>query len=116
VNRVLLLGVLILGAACAAPQKTDSRTAPAFRALGEQVIVEPAHSDEVLGLEVRRQITLAGPVDLAAVIIEIEDGVVTLRGAAPNQQAAWRAEGAARAVAGVRDVINQIQVTQPSRK
>jgi len=44
----------------------------------------------------------------------VVDGNVTLHGTATNRAAAWRAEGAARSVKGVKSVVNQIIVNAPS--
>jgi osmotically-inducible protein OsmY len=48
------------------------------------------------------------------VIVEVDDGNVTLRGTAGTRAAAWRAEGAARSVKGVKSVVNQILVSAPT--
>jgi osmotically-inducible protein OsmY len=64
-------------------------------------------------LEIRRQLN-ATPTTSAAIIVEVDDGTVTLRGTAPNLAASWRAEAAAHAVKGVKVVMNQIVVISPS--
>lgn len=104
-----MLGVLLAGCA---QSKKDAETKAAFRALGAPVPTEIARSDESIGFDVRHQIDLAGPNDLAAVVVVVDEGVVTLRGSAATQAVAFRAESAARTVKGVKLVINQIQVTQ----
>ena len=103
-KRSLLLLILLAG--CAQNQSP----APALRALGGKVTVDSTYSDESIGFEARRRLNLAGPAELASVIIEVDDGVVVLRGTAPNRQAAWRAEGAARSAPGVKKVLNKIQL------
>ena len=110
-----LAGLLIL-TACSQPKTKDPADLPAFRALGEKVVVDETRSDESIGFDVRQHIDLAGPSELAGVIIQVEDGIVTLTGSAPNLQASWRAEGAARAVLGVKKVINRILLTTPGQK
>ncbi|MCG3147056.1 MAG: hypothetical protein PCFJNLEI_00492 [Verrucomicrobiae bacterium] len=107
----ILTGLLLVG--CAQPNSKDTPPSPAFRVLGENVTIEPARSDESIGWEVRARLDRTGATELAGVIVQIEDGIVTLRGSAPNRQATWRAEGAARAVPGVKKVINAIQLTTP---
>lgn len=107
----VVLGLLV--AACAQPPKKDADTKAAFRAMGEAIPTDISRPDESIGFDVRHQIDLAGPVDLAGVVVVVEDGVVTLRGSAVSQTAAFRAEGAARTVKGVKVIINRIQVTQP---
>ena len=108
---VVAVGALV--AACAQPQKKDADAKTSFRALGEAIPTDVARPDEAIGLDVRHQIDLAGPVDLAGVVVVVEDGVVTLRGSTTSQTAAFRAEGAAHTVKGVKIVVNRIQVTQP---
>jgi osmotically-inducible protein OsmY len=106
VKSTLGLMIALLAVAC-----TNSKTPKMpFRALGENVVVEETRSDESIGTDVRRQLDLAGPADTAALVVEVDGGAVTLRGAAPSLAAAWRAESAARAVKGVKSVVNQIQV------
>lgn len=103
-NRIRLLPfVFVLLTACAETKP------PTLRALGEKVTVDSTRPDEAIGFEVRKRIDAAGVGDLAGVIVEVENGVVTLRGSTMNRSAAFRAEGAARSVAGVKNVINAIQ-------
>jgi len=116
VKRLTILASLLLLVACAQPKSKDSTGQPALRALGEKVTVDETRSDESIGFDIRKRIDMAGPSELLGVIIQVEDGLVTLRGSAPNRQAAWRAEAAARAVAGVKNVINEIQFTTPGPK
>ena len=115
-KRLYLLLGWVWVTACSQPAPKETASPPAFRALGQTVTVETARSDESIGFEARQRIDLAGPADLAGVIIEVNDGVVTLLGSAPNRPAAWRAEAVARAVPGVKTVINEIQLTTPGTK
>src|ERR1041385_3075438 len=105
-NLKLGLAALLLATGCARnePQKV------AFRAMGQSVAAEETPSDESIGLEVRRRVDAQGAGDMAGINVEVEDGVVTLRGVAPTQAAAWRAEGAARSVKGVQLVRNLVVV------
>jgi hypothetical protein len=116
VKSLRLLPLMGLLAACALPTKPEpqpqtrpAETNPAFRAMGESVAsVETPADDEAIGTEVRRQLNLLGPAIAAGIVAEVENGVVTLSGAAPTTLAAWRAEAAARNVKGVKRVINRI--------
>ena len=81
--------------------------------MGSKVPTDEARSDEAIGFDVRHQINLAGPNDLTSVVVIVDGGVVTLRGSTPTRTAAFRAESAARAVKGVKVVINQIQPALP---
>ena len=76
--------------------------------MGESVSVDQSRSDEAIGFEVRRQLDLVGASAAAGIVVEVNDGVVTLRGAAASVAASWRAQGAAQAVNGVRQVVNLI--------
>ncbi len=121
------------GAGCAHPQRT-SRTwtdvpaapatspAPPSRSVTNLATTEvirgvPAaeepRSDEEIGLEIRRRLSAGVPNDSAGVIVELNDGIVTLRGFAPSQQALWRVEGIARAVRGVKQVYDNVIVRTP---
>lgn len=83
--------------------------------MGAPVAVETVYSDETIGLEARRRVDMTGASEMAGVRIQVEAGVVTLRGSVPNRAAAWRAEGAARSVPGVKNVVNELLVTTTGR-
>jgi osmotically-inducible protein OsmY len=114
-------GVLIAGAAicggCSTNADKPNEPQPAMRAMG-QPVPSPSESDEAptndsIGTEIRRQLN-ATPTTTAGIIVEVDDGKVTLRGTAPNLATSWRAEGLARAMKGVKTVVNQIVVTTPT--
>jgi osmotically-inducible protein OsmY len=114
-NRDLCVILLLLSAGCARqtpPQESVSAT-PAFRAMGQSVTVEETYTDEATGFAIRRRLAAENPGTSAGIIIEVSDGIVTLRGVAPTQAAAWRAEATAHAVKGVKQVRNQIVITKP---
>jgi osmotically-inducible protein OsmY len=79
--------------------------------MGQSVTVEEAYTDEATGFAIRRRLATENPGASAGIIIEVSDGIVTLRGVAPTQAAAWRAEAIAYAVKGVKQVRNQIVIT-----
>jgi osmotically-inducible protein OsmY len=114
-------GVIIAGAAvcggCSTNADKPSEPQPAMRAMG-QPVPSPTESGETptnesIGSEIRRQLN-ATPTTTAGIIVEVDDGKVTLRGAAPNLATSWRAEGIAHAVKGVKTVVNQIVVNTPT--
>ena len=105
-KHLLLLIAVGLLAGCA-EQTTEQ---PSMRALGQSIKVQETRSDEMIGTDVRRQLDLVGAAETSGVIVEVNDGVVTLRGVAPNVAAAWRAQAAARSVKSVKQVINQILI------
>jgi hypothetical protein len=86
-------------------------TPPAPPALDRQPGDEP--TDETIGFQIRRLLN-TDPTTGAGIIVEVDDGNVTLRGTASTRAAAWRAEGVARSVKGVKSVVNQILVNTPS--
>jgi osmotically-inducible protein OsmY len=83
------------------------------QAMAEAVTVEDSPDDETIGAEIRRRLVVQGPGDTAGIVIEVNGGTVTLRGVAPSQAAAWRAQSAALSVKGVKLVRNQIIVNTP---
>jgi len=113
-NRIGSLLIILLLGGCAIEGRKTPEAKPAFRAMGESVAVEPSRTpeesraDEDIGLEVRRQINLVGASVAVGITVEVNDGVVTLRGSAPLPADSWRAQGAAQAVRGVHRVVNQI--------
>jgi len=114
-------GVILAGAAfcagCAMNPEKPNEPQPAMRAMG-QPAPSPSESDETptnesIGLEIRRQLNTT-PTTTAGIIVEVDEGKVTLRGTAPNLATSWRAEAIAHAVKGVKVVINQIAVNTPT--
>jgi osmotically-inducible protein OsmY len=114
-NKQLIVVACLVGACvgCAtqpAAEQPAAETKPAMRVMGESITPEEAISDEAIGSEVRRRLDTANPAAMAGVIVEVNSGIVTLRGAAPDTLTAWRAVAAARSVKGVKEVYNQIIV------
>lgn len=105
-NRFFLLIAAVLLTGCAEPKMEP----PSMRALGQSIKVPETRGDEAIGSDVRRQLDLVGAAETSGVIVEVSDGVVTLRGVAPSVAAAWRAQAAAHSVKGVQQVINRILV------
>jgi osmotically-inducible protein OsmY len=107
----LLASALLALAGCqagpAAPA-TAGTNKPAMRALGETVAPAERPSDETIGAEVRRRLEITDAASATGVIVEVENGVVTLRGTVATVTAAMRAEAAARAVPGVSGVSNRL--------
>ena len=58
------------------------------------------------------RLTQHGQLDASNIEIDVSDGEVTLRGAVDNRQAKRMAEDAAESISGVRDVRNELRVTQ----
>ena len=118
---LFISGVIITSAAfcggCAMNADKPNEPQPAMRAMGQSV-PSPMQDGEVptnesIGSEIRRQLN-ATPTTTAGIIVEVDDGKVTLRGTAPNLATSWRAEAIARAVKGVQSVVNQIVVNTPT--
>lgn len=102
----LLLLVFLAG--CAQSKTPQSGSTPAFRAMGQSIEAGETHSDEAIGLEIRHRLAAEIPAESAGVIIEISDGIVTLRGFAPTQAAAWRVTAVVHSVKGVKQVGDQL--------
>src|SRR5690242_9130384 len=120
VRFFFISGVSIASAAfcggCAMNPDKPNEPRPAMRAV-EQPVSAPAESGEAptnesIGLRIRRQLN-ATPTTTAGIIVEVDDGKVTLRGTAPTLATSWRAEAIAHAVRGVKVVVNQIVVITP---
>jgi osmotically-inducible protein OsmY len=107
-KRIAYLTLILFLTGCAQPQKQETEAKPAFRAMGQSIAVESSRNDEAIGREVRRRLELLGAPDTAGIVVEVNDGVVTLSGAAPTTAAAWQAEAAARAVNNVKGVVNNV--------
>ncbi len=105
--------ILAAGIGCA-ETKTETTDAPMMRMLGAPVVVQEVHNDEAIGQEVRRKLELQNAAEAAGMLVEVDGGVVTLRGFAPSLGAAWRAEAAAHAVKGVKRVLNRLRVSGQS--
>jgi osmotically-inducible protein OsmY len=99
----LLAGLLALGG-CA--QKTPPTGAPVPAA----ATAREERPDEVIGREVRQRLNAESSADFGSVVAVVSGGEVTLRGSVPSVMAAWRAEAATRAVAGVKQVHNNLFV------
>jgi hypothetical protein len=118
---LFISGVIITTAAfcagCAMNPDKPKEPHPAMRAMG-QPVPSPTESGEAptnesIGPKIRRQLN-ATPTTTAGIIVEVDDGKVTLRGTAPNLATSWRAEAIAHAVKGVKVVVNQIVVITPT--
>jgi hypothetical protein len=121
VSLVMAMIVGALGGGCTSTPDDKAKTEPqpAMRVLGQPVAppAKPAEPEEgsnaSIGLQIRRSLD-TDPTSAAGIIVEVDDGKVTLRGSAPNFAASARAEGAAYAVKGVKSVVNLIIVKTPS--
>jgi len=69
--------------------------------------VEPGPSDAQIKRDVTAALDQAG---LPTVAAQVNAGVVTLTGTVPDQASVDRAASVVRAVAGIKDVVNQITV------
>jgi osmotically-inducible protein OsmY len=106
-NRILPILLVLTIAACSTEQK---QAGPAMRVLGQPVKPDDARSDSDIGAEIRRRFD-ADPIAMAAVVIVVDGGHVTLRGSVPNLRSAWRAEAVVRAVPGVNNLTNELVVS-----
>jgi len=116
ISRVIITSFAFC-AGCAMNPDKPSEPQPAMRAMGQPVSSstesDEAPTNESIGLRIRRLLN-ATPTTMAGIIVEVDDGRVTLRGTAPNLATSWRAEAIAHAVKGVKAVVNQIVVITPT--
>jgi len=117
-SRIIITGATLC-AGCAMNADKPNEPRPTMRAV-EQPVPSPIVPDEVptnesIGPIIRRQLN-ATPTTTAGIIVEVDDGKVTLRGMAPDLATSWRAEAIAHAVKGVKIVVNQIVVITPTIK
>jgi osmotically-inducible protein OsmY len=115
-SGVIIASIALYGG-CATDANKPGEPQPSMRAMG-QPVPSPTDSGEAptnesIGSEIRRQLNTT-PSTTAGIIVEVDDGRVTLRGKAPNLAEAWRAEGIAHAAKGVKTVVNQIVVITPT--
>jgi hypothetical protein len=126
-RSIISAATLVFLGGCTSPSKDKPVAAepqPEMRAMG-QPVGQPAPppasdaqssdqpADETIGFQIRRLLN-TDPNTGAGIIVEVDGGNVTLRGVAVTRAAAWRAEGAAHSVKGVKSVVNQIIVNTPS--
>ena len=115
----IIIASVLFCSGCSSDTEKPKESQPAMRVMGEATTPPAASSDETpatnesIGFEIRRLFN-ADPATTAGIIVEVDDGKVTLRGAAPTMAASWRAEGIAHAVKGVKSVVNQIAVKSPN--
>jgi len=120
VPSMMAFGVAALFLGCqSTPDKPAEATepGPAMRAAGQPIPSSTSGSaeptDETIGFQIRRILSV-DPTLSATVLVQVEDGKVTLTGTAPTSAASWKAQAAANSAAGVKSVVNQIVVTTPS--
>lgn len=116
ISGIVIASAVFCGG-CATNADKANESQPAMRAMG-QPVPSPTEAGESptndsIGTEIRRQFN-ATPTTTAGIIVEVDDGKVTLRGKAPDLATSWRAEGIAHAVKGVKAVVNQIVVNTPT--
>lgn len=108
----LLTGLCVCG--CFQPPPSATKTPVAVAPPATTPSPESEMSPEqVLGRRVRQALDLVDPQGAGRIMIEVHDGVVTLRGTAQDMRAAWRAVAAAQSVPGVHQVNNQLLVNTP---
>jgi len=117
-SLTLLLVAVVVASSCAIKGTTDvapqQATPPARAPETHPALAEETPTDESIGAQIRRRLVVQGPGNTAGIVIEVNDGVVTLRGVAPTPAAAWQAQSAAWSVKGVKLVRNQIVVNAPA--
>jgi len=69
--------------------------------------------DGALQRDVLAELAYDPVVEASRIGVAVRDGIVTLTGTVPSYLQKWRAERAAKRVAGVRAVVNEIEVKRP---
>jgi|SRR5579862_2126993 len=111
----------LFSSGCSSDQPKEKPAQPEMRVMGEATTPpskgkdsdEIAPTNESIGFEIRRLLN-SEPSNTAGIVVQVDDGVVTLRGSAPSPAAAWRAQGMANSVKGVKSVVNLIAVKNPN--
>lgn len=96
------------------PERRSPSAAPAA-ALEDVAAGERAFSDATLRSAVNQQLRLDRVLDPAAVDVDVEGAIVTLRGTAPNLLARDRAVELVSGIRGVRGVVDQLEVRPVAR-
>ena len=69
--------------------------------------------DNALQRDVLAELAYDPVVDASRIGVAVRDGIITLTGTVPSYLQRWRAERAAKRAAGVRAVVNEIEVKRP---
>ena len=69
--------------------------------------------DNALQRDVLAELAYDPVVDVSRIGVAVRDGIITLTGTVPSYLQRWRAERAAKRVARVRAVVNEIEVKRP---
>jgi hyperosmotically inducible periplasmic protein len=93
-RAILLLAVVLLAGAFAAPRLSSAE----------------ASTDDKLFDQVRLAVARAAPASGGSLEIQVDGGVVTLRGYVRREQESQKAQRAAKKVKGVKRVINELKV------
>ena len=74
--------------------------------------MQAAQSDHVVQRAVEAELRCHPQVDETDMLVEVKDGIVTLSGYARNLFQKYGAEDAVKRVAGVADVVNEIELNR----
>lgn len=72
------------------------------------------HSDEKINELIVERLTLESRIDISKIIVEVENGKVTLSGEVPTADAQSSANWITTSIEGVTDVINHLTVRRPA--
>lgn len=71
-------------------------------------------TDKAIRLNIIDELVWDSNIDAAHIGVEVENGIVTLRGHTPSFAEKWSVEHIARRIAGVRAVVNELEVRLPN--
>ncbi len=111
-------GIALLRGAVPSPRSVDNAVASAMEVPGvggvaSALTVAPAlRADDVLGARITEALLRSASVDARGIVVQVSDGVVTLRGTTRSRSSRAAAERRARQ-AGARKVVNLLTVATP---
>jgi len=92
--------------------ESDAWSVPGVIDVVNNIVIRPtpARSDEEIAAEVRADLARNIRIDPSKMTVEVRNGVVYLRGVVRTIEQKWLADEVAWWTAGVRDVVNELQV------
>jgi len=90
----------------------DAWTVPGVIDVVNNIVVQPvlARTDQDIADDVRRALIRDARVDASRISVDVQNGVVYLRGSVPTVEQKWQASDDAWWTTGVRDVVNELAV------
>lgn len=113
-NRSTLFAAAIVGLSCATPMVFAEGTTAGAKIETAADKTGEYLSDSALTAKVKTALVAEKNLKSLGINVESTDGVVTLSGKVPNEASIEQAEAATKAVAGVKDVHNKLELKNKS--